>query len=139
MSLSSVLQTARSGMSAATVAVDAVSQNIANSQTNGYKAIRPVYATQATSSRGSGNPLNIGLGVQVAGFVTDNSQGSFVVSPSADGGESDVDLIELSNTDVGEELIELILASELFSANANVFETADDLLDELIHLRRDRW
>jgi flagellar hook protein FlgE len=139
MSLSSVLQTAYSGVSAATVAVDAVSQNMANSRTNGYKSIRPVYATQTTSSRGGGNPLHIGMGVQVTGFVTDNSQGPLVVSSNllgGDDGDSADTLIELSNTDVGAELVELILASGQFSANANVFDTAGDLLDELINLGR---
>ena len=138
MSLGSVLQTAHSGMSAAAVAVDTVSHNLANSRTNGYKASRPVYATQATSSHGGGNPLQIGMGVQVTGFVTDNSQGPLVVSPG-ENGESADGITELSNTDVGVELVELILAEEQFLANASVFDTADDLLVDLIHLRRDRW
>jgi len=139
MSLASVLQTAHSGMSAASVAVDTVSHNLANSLTNGYKASRPVYATQATSSQGGGHPLAIGMGVQVAGFVTDNSEGPLVVSSTADGGESVDGLTELSNTDVGENLVELILASEQFLASASVFDAADDLLTDLIHLRRNRW
>lgn len=139
MSLSSVLQTAHSGMSAASVAVDVVSQNLANSMTDGYKASRSVVATQATSSRGGGNPLNVGMGVQVAGFVTDNSEGPLVVSSTANGSQSEDRLTELSNTDVGENLVELILASEQFLANASVLETADDLLVELIQLGRSRW
>ena len=41
MSLASVLQSAHSGMSAASVAVDAVSLNMANSLTNRYKSFIP--------------------------------------------------------------------------------------------------
>lgn len=140
MSLGSVLQTAHSGMSATAVAVETVSHNLANSRTNGYKASRPVYATQATSSmsRGGGNPVDIGLGVQVTGFVVDESQGPLAV-PDTETDLTQLELTELSNTDVGTELVELILAENEFLANANVFETADDLLVDLIHLRRERW
>jgi len=144
MSLASVFQTARSGMSAATAMVDAVSHNLANSRTNGYKASRPVYATQGTSSHGRESSLRVGMGVQVVGFVTDYSQGPLVVSRAeagwGDEGESWVGdgLVELSNTDVGESLVDLILASEQFLANANVLDTAGGLLDELVYLGRGR-
>jgi flagellar hook protein FlgE len=147
MSLTSVFQTARSGMSAATAMVDAVSHNIANSQTNGYKASRPVYATQGTSTRSGGDPLGIGMGVRVAGFVTDYSQGPLVASSVeadwGDGGWTDdgenwvgSGVVELSNTDVGESLVDLILSSEQFLANVSLTDTADIMLGELTHLGR---
>ncbi|MDC0934991.1 flagellar hook-basal body complex protein [Pirellulales bacterium] len=44
--------------------------------------------------------------------------------------------LEQSNTDIGDELIEMTLASNHFAANAEVFRAADSLLDELLHLRR---
>jgi len=131
MSLASVLQTAHSGMTAATVSVDHVSHNLANMRTNGFKASRPIFATQTPGTYGAGGSLvQIGTGVKVAGVAVDESQGSLVAD--ADG------VTELSNTDVGEELVELILAEEQFLANAIVFETADGLLDELIYLGRSR-
>ncbi len=126
MSLASVLQSAHSGMSAAAAAVDAVSLNMANSLTNRYKAVHPVFVTETA-----------GQGVQVAGFVTDNSAGPLVVSTSDGGGDAASGVVELSNTDVGEELVQMILAADQFMANASVFETADDLLVELIQMRRD--
>ena len=125
MSLASVLQTAHSGMSAAITSVEAVSQNLANSRTNGYKAIRPVFAEQLPSSRGTSQ---IGTGVQVTGFTTDNSQGPVVAT--SDG------VVELSNTDIGEEIVELILAEVHFKASANVFDTATEMLDVLLNLGR---
>ena len=127
MSLASVLQSAHSGMSAAAAAVDAVSLNMANSLTKGYKAVHPVFVTETA-----------GQGVQVAGFVTDNSAGPLVVSTSDGGGDAS-GLVELSNTDVGEELVQMILAADQFMANASVFETADDLLVDLIQMRREHW
>jgi flagellar hook protein FlgE len=43
---------------------------------------------------------------------------------------------ELSNTDIGQSIIDLVLASQSFRANALVFTTASSLLDELSSLRR---
>lgn len=125
MSLGSVLQTARSGMNAAISSVEAASHNLANSRTNGFKAVRPVFAEQKPSSRGESQ---IGTGVRVTGIATDNSPGPLVDTPDG--------VIELSNTDIGEEIIELIMAEVHFKANANVANTATGLLDELLSLGR---
>ncbi len=127
MSLASVLQTAHSGMAAAITSVEAVSHNLANSRTNGYKAIRPVFAEQTPSSRST---LQIGTGVQVTGFTTDHSQGPLVTT--SDGA------VELSNTDVGQEIVELIMAEDQFQANAIVFNTATEMLDVMLNLGRRR-
>jgi flagellar hook protein FlgE len=114
-------------MAAAITSVEAVSHNLANSRTNGYKAIRPVFAEQTPSSRST---LQIGTGVQVTGFTTDHSQGPLV--PTSDGA------VELSNTDVGEEIVELIMAEDQFQANAIVFNTATEMLDVMLNLGRRR-
>ncbi len=44
--------------------------------------------------------------------------------------------VELSNTDIGENLIELILASTQYRGNARVISTTQELLDELLALSR---
>ena len=44
--------------------------------------------------------------------------------------------LELSNTDIGQNLIELILASTQYRGGARVITTAQQLLDELLSLRR---
>lgn len=157
MSLVSVLQTAHTGLSSAVVAVDAVSHNIANSRSNDYKAVRQVNVTQPPGERGAA--IEVGTGARVAGVVTDLSPGPFVVAENRNeqaeirfedqawDGElpwaieqqlEDEGVIQLSNTDLGEELVALILAEEQFLANANVFENADELLGELVHLVRSR-
>jgi flagellar hook protein FlgE len=52
--------------------------------------------------------------------------------PAAGGGASVVSgASELSNVDIGRELIELTLAGNMFSANAAVFQTADEMLGAL--------
>ncbi|WP_442484901.1 flagellar hook-basal body complex protein [Aeoliella sp. SH292] len=44
--------------------------------------------------------------------------------------------VELSNTDIGQNLIELILASTQYRGGARVISASQDLLDELLALRR---
>jgi flagellar hook protein FlgE len=59
-----------------------------------------------------GNPGNDGTGKIIAGAV------------------------ELSNTDIGKNLIDLVLATTQYRGNARVITTAQQLLDELLNLRR---
>jgi flagellar hook protein FlgE len=44
--------------------------------------------------------------------------------------------VELSNTDIGQNLIELILASTQYRGGTRVITSAQELLDELLNLRR---
>jgi len=80
MGLSSVMQTALTGMGAATTILDVVANNLANYETNGFKSgsVRLATLTPLTSSLGgpNSNPVQIGTGVQVVGIDADFSQGS---------------------------------------------------------------
>lgn len=86
MGLSSVTSVALSGMQAATTMLDVAANNLANSQTPGFKASRVQFATQPyqtlapgfgpSGARGGRNPAQIGLGVAVAAIEIDPSQGS---------------------------------------------------------------
>ena len=44
--------------------------------------------------------------------------------------------VELSNTDIGQNLIDLILASTQYRGGTRVITSAQQLLDELLNLRR---
>ena len=44
--------------------------------------------------------------------------------------------VELSNTDIGQNLIDLILASTAYRGNTRVIDASQRLLDELLNLRR---
>jgi flagellar hook protein FlgE len=59
-----------------------------------------------------GDPGELGIGTLIAGAV------------------------ELSNADIGSNLIDLILASTMYRGNARVITTAQQMLDELLSLRR---
>ena len=88
MGLSTVMHTALSGMNAATTLVEISADNLANSQTRGFKASRGRLATlpaqtlllgapPSGGSAGTG-PIQIGWGVQVAATDRDFSQGAIV-------------------------------------------------------------
>ena len=59
-----------------------------------------------------GNPGQNGIGTLIAGAV------------------------ELSNTDIGRDLVELVLATTMFRGNTRVITAAQELLEELLNLRR---
>ena len=92
MGLASALTTALTGLSAAEVQIDVVGNNLANSQTVGFKASEAVFVTQflQTQSLGSApsgtdggtNPRQIGLGVRVGEISPDFTQGTIEVSSS---------------------------------------------------------
>ncbi|MBX7167708.1 MAG: flagellar hook-basal body complex protein [Pirellulales bacterium] len=90
MGLSSALNTALTGLTAAETTIDVVGNNIANSNTVGFKSSEAVFANQLlqTRSLGSGptdtsggtNPRQVGLGVQVAEITPDFTQGTIEIS-----------------------------------------------------------
>ncbi|MEQ8791425.1 MAG: flagellar hook-basal body complex protein [Pirellulaceae bacterium] len=90
MGLASALTTALTGLTAAETTIDVVGNNLANSQTSGFKASDAVFATQflqtqglgsaPTTSTGGTNPRQIGLGTQVAEITPDFTQGTIEVS-----------------------------------------------------------
>ncbi len=137
MSLGSVSQIALSGISAAELIIGVVGNNLANARTTGFKASSPSFATQPsqTTSLGSGpagrnggtNPVQTGLGVQTAGILPTEGNPTIVAGAT-----------ELSNTDVGQSLVDLSEASTLFRANLRVLDTSERMFDALLNLGRAR-
>ncbi len=92
MGLASALSTALTGMTAAETQIDVAGNNLANSQTVGFKASKALFANQflqtlgvgslPTSDNGGTNPRQVGLGVQVAEITPDFSQGTVEISKS---------------------------------------------------------
>ncbi len=92
MGLSSAMTTALTGLHAAETQIDVSGNNLANSQTVGFKASDVIFANQflrtlsqgslPTENSGGTNPRQIGLGVQVAGITPDFSQGTIEISAS---------------------------------------------------------
>ncbi len=92
MGLSSAMTTALTGLHAAETQIDVAGNNLANSQTVGFKASDVVFATQflrtlsqgsaPTNNTGGTNPRQLGLGVQVAEVTPEFSQGTVEISSS---------------------------------------------------------
>ena len=90
MGLASALSTALTGLNAAETTIDVVGNNIANSNTIGFKSSEALFATQflqtqslgsaPTSTSGGTNPRQIGLGTKVAEITPDFTQGTIEVS-----------------------------------------------------------
>jgi flagellar hook protein FlgE len=90
MGLASALSTALTGLNAAETTIDVVGNNVANSNTVGFKASSAVFATQflqtqslgstPSDSRGGTNPRQIGLGTKIAEITPDFTQGTVQVS-----------------------------------------------------------
>ncbi|MDA7951170.1 MAG: flagellar hook-basal body complex protein [Pirellulaceae bacterium] len=92
MGLQSALSTALTGLTAAETQLDVVGNNLANSQTVGFKSSTPIFATQFLQTQGLGssptadtggtNPRQTGLGVQVSEITPDFTQGTIEPSSS---------------------------------------------------------
>src|SRR5690242_18644590 len=90
MGLASALTTALTGLNAAETQIDVAGNNLANSQTVGFKASNTVFITQflQTQSLGSApsgtdggtNPRQTGLGVRVGEISPNFTQGTIEVS-----------------------------------------------------------
>jgi flagellar hook protein FlgE len=90
MGLASALSTALTGLTAAETTIDVVGNNLANSNTVGFKYSTANFATQflQTRSLGSGptegsggtNPRQIGLGTMVADITPSFNQGTIEIS-----------------------------------------------------------
>src|SRR5918996_441866 len=90
MGLQSAMQTALTGMQAAEATIDVVGNNVANSNTVGFKESNALFATQfmqtqsigsaPSTASGGTNPRQIGLGVKVAEIAPDFTQGTIEIS-----------------------------------------------------------
>jgi flagellar hook protein FlgE len=92
MGLSTAMITALTGMQAAETQVDVVGNNLANSQTVGFKESQALFATQflqthslgspPSETSGGTNPRQIGLGTRVTEIRPDFTQGTISISSS---------------------------------------------------------
>ncbi len=124
----SAIQTALTGLAAATKKIGATADNIANLDTTGRldgKSQKP-YSTVITAQQA----LPGGAGVQAS--VTQKSPG-FV--PAYDPGSPFADengLIGVPATDLAEEFVNLSIAKTTYKANAAVIRTASAMEDDLL-------
>src|SRR4029079_13657111 len=92
MGLQSAMTAALTGLQAAETTIDVVGNNVANSNTVGFKESHAIFATQfletqsigsaPSDTRGGTNPRQIGLGPNVAASNPDFTQGTIEISAS---------------------------------------------------------
>ncbi|UOQ47871.1 flagellar basal body rod protein FlgG [Gracilibacillus caseinilyticus] len=71
-----------------------------------------------------------------AGRMEDD-EGNFLFEPESDGTASVVSgALEMSNVDLSEEFTEMITAQRGFQANTRIITTSDEILQELVNLKR---
>ncbi len=79
----SFFSTPLSGLTASSAALQSISNNLANMNTDGYKAQTTVFSDvfyQNYGTSGSGNPIQTGLGVQVSGTTSDLTNGALAAT-----------------------------------------------------------
>jgi flagellar hook protein FlgE len=93
MGLASALSTALTGLTAAETTIDVAGNNLANSNTVGFKASEANFANQflqtqslgsaPTTTSGGSNPRQTGLGTMVADITPDFTQGTIEISSNS--------------------------------------------------------
>ena len=71
-------------------------------------------------------------------YKPSNNSGEPVIgSPKTEGrGSVESGFLEMSNVDLSEEFTEMIVAQRGFQANSRIITTSDEILQELVHLKR---
>ncbi|CBL44726.1 Flagellar basal-body rod protein FlgC [gamma proteobacterium HdN1] len=143
MSLSSVFDIAGSGMSAQTVRLNTTSSNIANAESvassvdKTYRARHPVFMAQYTAALGNRptDPLTgkANAGVDVVGIV--ESQAPLQLRYEPDHPYADEKgYVAYPNVNVVEEMTNMISASRSFQTNADVMNSAKQMLSAVLNL-----
>ena len=143
MGLASALSTALTGMSGAEKQIDVLGNNLANSQTVGFKSSEVVFASQflqtlslgssPTSSNGGTNPRQTGLGVQVAAINPNFTQGTIEISSSPSDLAIQGDGFFQVQAGQGETLFTRNGIFKLNSANELVTTTGNEITHRFIH------
>ena len=111
MRFSGIMSIAHSGMRASTLRLQSSAHNVANLNTDGFDPLRVVQQDRA----------NGGVSATVETVNTQN--------PTIQRGS---DIVETSGTDLGEEMVEQLVAQRSHEANIATLRTADEILGALL-------
>ncbi len=111
-------QPALSGLKAFGTKIQSNANNIANANTDGFKKSRVNLA--------STSPQGVSATVEKV-----NSPGSSYFRETSDG----MELTELSNVDLGSEIPEMNLNSQLYKANLKTIQVADEMMGTLLDIK----
>jgi flagellar hook protein FlgE len=131
-SLGSALYPSLTAFNAFGVGLQSTAHNLANVLTSGFKAGRVTYADlpnmSGTSARGPEK-------LAVSGPLVPYGPGLPLPPPAGYHPGLPAGFVEGSTTDVATEMVNLIITSRAYQANAKVVPTVDSLLGTVINLR----
>lgn len=145
MSLTGIFNIAASGMSAQSTRLNTVSSNIANAESvsssvdETYRARHPVFATVFQDATGSASGSlfadqdQAGVGVQVTGIIEDQSELSARYEPNHPAADEN-GYVYYPNVNVVEEMANMISASRAYQTNAEIMNTAKQMLQKVLTL-----
>lgn len=144
MSLASVFNIAGSGMSAQTTRLNTTASNIANAESvsssidQTYRARHPVFSTMLQQAQGGQGSLfqdtdQAGSGVQVLGVVEDQSPLVPRYEPNHPAADAN-GYVYYPNVNVVEEMADMMSASRSFQSNAEMMNTAKQMMQKVLTL-----
>jgi len=143
MSLSNVFGIAGSAMSAQSVRLNTTASNLANAESisssegETYRARKPVFAVQMAEQMGINSMdaagLQAGAGVQVTEIVESQSPLRPVYNPNHPMADEQ-GYIYYPNVNVVEEMADMISASRSFQINAEIMNTAKQMIQRTLTL-----
>ncbi len=145
MSLSNVFNIAGSGMSSQSIRLNTVASNMANAESvssssgDTYRARQPVFqliqqqVSGADGDYGSSNGMSAGQGVQVVDIVESEAPLRQQYEPSHPMAD-DNGYVYYPNVNVVEEMTNMISASRSFQTNADIMNTAKEMMQRVLTL-----
>ncbi|MGM7701177.1 flagellar basal body rod protein FlgG [Pseudalkalibacillus sp. Hm43] len=121
-----------------TIPTDAESFSIGNDGTVNYidNAGNVVSAGQISISKFANNGGLEKAGSNLYQETTNSGAANVVTAGTAGAGEIVAGTLEMSNVDLSEEFTEMIVAQRGFQANTRIITTSDEILQELVNLKR---
>jgi flagellar hook protein FlgE len=113
------IHSALSGLTAFSTQIDVTAHNVANVMTNEFKKSRTEFVALET-----GGVLSV--------IQKNESAGPSILNNTGYGPAQ----LELSNVDLGEEAINLIISQRGYEANLQTIKTADDMLGSLLDIKK---
>jgi flagellar hook protein FlgE len=115
----SAIHTALSGLAAFSKQIEVVAHNVANVNTDGFKKPKTEF-------------VEIPNGGVLPVVEKDDSSGPTVLRDTG----SNQTMVELSNVDLGEEVVQQIVAQRSFEANLQTLRTGDALLGSILDIKK---
>jgi flagellar hook protein FlgE len=129
------------GTTETAIRVPAGATGVAIDQSGGVSYIDPVTQTRTTPYRLTLATFSNAAGLEREGgnrwIISANSGQKTVATPGQDGlGVTTAGAVEMSNVDLSQTFTSMITAQRGFQANSRVISTADEMLQDLVNLKR---